>query len=586
MITPAHVSGALDNRSATWVNVIRNRAQHRPERVLYTFLVDGDARESRLTYRELDQRARAIAGKLQQHLLPGDRVLLLYPPGLNYIAAFFGCLCASVVAVPACPPHPARLELTVPRLRSIVADVRPRMVLTTVSGLGLAEALVRNAGELSSLQWLATDSLDLELAEEWRDPEVSADSIALVQYTSGSTATPKGVVLTHGNLLHNSGILHDTLGHSPETVGMIWLPPYHDMGLIGGILQPLYVGFPVIVMSPLHFLQRPLRWLTALSRYRATTSGGPNFAYELCVRRTTAEQRAALDLRSWDVAVVAAEPIDPATLDRFAAAFATCGFRPTAFRPSYGLAEATLMVTSRIGLHTLPTTRASVGSRDETRDGGARALVSCGEPRPGQRMLIVAPESSVPCLPDVTGEIWVAGPSVARGYWNRPEETEATFGARLATTGDGPFLRTGDLGFVHDGELFINGRLKDLIIIRGRNHYPEDIERTVARSHPSLRASSGAAFSVPTDGEEQLVVVHETDRHDRDPDIEAIVDAVRCAVIEDHDVRVASVLLVRAGRLPRTTSGKIQRFACREGYLAGTLGGYRWDLAVSASNRA
>jgi acyl-CoA synthetase (AMP-forming)/AMP-acid ligase II len=573
MVTPPDVSAVFRaNRSETWVDVIRNRTQHRPERVVYSFLVDGEARESRLPYLELEQRARAIAATLQQSLARGDRALLLYPPGLDYIVAFFGCLYAGVAAVPAWPPHPARLELNLPRLRSIVADVKPGVVMTNTPGLGLAEVMIRHAPEFGSLQWLATDSLDLEAASEWRDPEVSADSIALVQYTSGSTAAPKGVALSHGNLLHNSAILRDTLGHSAETVGMIWLPPYHDMGLIGGLLQPIYVGFPVFAMSPLHFLQRPLRWLDAISRYQATTSAGPNFAFELCVRRTTAEQRASLDLRSWETAIIAAEPINAATLERFVSAFAPCGFRPTVFRPSYGLAEATLMVTSRVGPHVL--------------DGRERALVSCGEPRLGQQMVIVEPESGVPCPPDVVGEIWVAGPSVARGYWNRPEETEVTFGGRLAITGEGPFLRTGDLGFVRDAELFVTGRLKDLIIIRGRNHYPDDIEWTVARSHPSLRAGSGAAFSILSDGEEQLVVVQEIDREDRQPDIDAIVDAIRCAVMESHDVRVASVLLVRAGKLPRTTSGKIRRFACRNDYLSGALDGHRRDLPIPASDRA
>jgi acyl-CoA synthetase (AMP-forming)/AMP-acid ligase II len=545
----------------TWVDVIRDRTEHRPERVVYTFLVDGEARESRLAYHELEQRARAVAATLQSHLSAGDRALLLYPPGLDYIAAFFGCLYAGVAAVPAWPPHPARLELTLPRIRSIVADVKPGVVLTDAAGHSLAEVMIRGAPELGSLHWLATDRLDPGAASEWRDPKISADSLALVQYTSGSTASPKGVALTHGNLLHNSAIVRDTLGHTAETVGMIWLPPYHDMGLIGGLLQPIYVGFPVFAMSPLHFLQRPLRWVDAISRYRGTTSGGPNFAFELCVRRTTPEQRASLDLRSWETAVVAAEPINAATLERFASAFAPCGFRPTTFRPSYGLAEATLMVTSRVGPRVL--------------DGRERALVSCGEARPGQHMVIVDPESRVPCPPDVVGEIWVAGPSVARDYWDHPEETAATFGGRLATTGEGPFLRTGDLGFVHDGELFVTGRLKDLIIIRGRNHYPDDIEWTVARSHPSLRAGSGAAFSVVSEGEEQLVVVQEIDRQDRQPDVDAIANAIRSAVMESHDVRVGSVLLVRTGKLPRTTSGKIQRFACRNGYLSGALDGQR-----------
>jgi acyl-CoA synthetase (AMP-forming)/AMP-acid ligase II len=367
-------------------------------------------------------------------------------------------------------------------------------------------------------------------------------------------------------------------------VGVIWLPPYHDMGLVGGILQPLYVGFPVVLLSPLHFLQRPLRWLAAMSRYRATITAGPDFAYELCVRRTTPEQRMALDLSCVESAVVGAEPVNPATLERFVEAFAPYGFRREALRPSYGLAESTLMVTasarpSTTAMQPLPDTPGvkvvdtplGVGARS------SRVMVSCGRPSLGQRVVVVDPDSGRPCRSDTIGEVWVAGPSVAAGYWNRPEETEAVFGAYLSDTAEGPFLRTGDLGFVHEGELFISGRLKDLIIIRGRKHHPTDIERTVARSHPGLRPGGGAAFAVSVDGQEQLVVVHETERHHPPRDHDAMIGAIRSAVIEEHDVLVTSVRLVRPGSLPRTANGKAQRSVCRESFLAGVF-----DLAAES----
>jgi len=549
-----------------------------------TFLADGEAREASASYAELDARARTIAAALQGRHSRGDRALLLFPPGLEYVSAFLGCLYAGIVAAPFPSPALARVSSTLPRLRSVVADLQPDVVLTTTPGLKLATVLAPNLPELASVSWLASDELGPEGADTWSDPGVTADSVAFIQYTSGSTAAPKGVVLTHGNTLHNSAAIQEALGHTARSVGVIWLPPYHDMGLVGGILQPLYVGFPVVLLSPLHFLQRPLRWLAAMSRYRATITAGPDFAYELCVRRTTPEQRMALDLSCVESAVVGAEPVNPATLERFVEAFAPYGFRREALRPSYGLAESTLMVTASAGpfaiaMQPLPETPevkfvdASVGPCARS----SRVMVSCGRPSLGQRVVVVDPDSERPCRSDTIGEVWVSGPSVAAGYWNRPEETEAVFGAYLSDTAEGPFLRTGDLGFVHEGELFISGRLKDLIIIRGRKLHPTDIERTVARSHPGLRPGGGAAFAIAVDGQEQLVVVHETERHHAPRDHDAMIGAIRSAVIEEHDVLVTSVRLVRPGSLPRTANGKAQRSVCRESFLAGVF-----DLAAES----
>src|SRR5215468_8185326 len=534
---------------STWVRLLREKAQRHPDLPVCTFLADGEAREASASYAELDARARTIAAVLQGRYSRGDRALLLFPPGLEYVSAFLGCLYAGIVAAPFPSPALARVSSTLPRLRSVVADLQPDVVLTTTPGLKLATVLAPNLPELASVPWLASDELGPEGADTWSDPGVTADSVAFIQYTSGSTAAPKGVVLTHGNTLHNSAAIQEALGHTARSVGVIWLPPYHDMGLVGGILQPLYVGFPVVLLSPLHFLQRPLRWLAAMSRYRATITAGPDFAYELCVRRTTPEQRIALDLSCVESAVVGAEPVNPATLERFVEAFAPYGFRREALRPSYGLAESTLMVTA-----------------------SARPSTTAMQPLPDTPgVKVVDPDSGRPCRSDTIGEVWVSGPSVAAGYWNRPEETEAVFGAYLSDTAEGPFLRTGDLGFVHEGDLFISGRLKDLIIIRGRKLHPTDIERTVARSHPGLRAGGGAAFAITVDGQEQLVVVHETERHHAPRDPNAMIGAIRSAVIEEHDVLVTSVRLVRPGSLPRTANGKAQRSVCRESFLAGAF---------------
>ena len=560
------------------------RAGLQPERAGYSFLRDGDGVESNLTYAELDRRARGLGAALQRLGAAGERALLLYPPGLDYVAAFFGCLYGGTAAVPAYPPRPNRPS---PRVRSIVENATPRVILTTAALRPKLESILQVPG---GTEWLVTDdplqpvtgATDLDaLADDWRDPGVEPSALAFLQYTSGSTAAPKGVRLSHANLLHNLELIRACFAQTERERTVIWLPPYHDMGLIGGILEPLYAGYPVTLLSPLAFLQQPVRWLRAISNTRATTSGGPNFAYDLCVRKITEEQKQDLDLSSWSLAFNGAEPIRADTLDRFTAAFSPCGFRREAFYPCYGLAEATLLVAAgrrfsgpivrSFNANELENHRAVEAADD------AKPLAGCGlaaDPQPGYPAIVVVRTGSPePCAPGEVGEIWVQGPSVAQGYWRQPEETERVFGARLSD-GSGPFLRTGDLGFVAEGELFVTGRLKDLIILRGRNHYPQDIELAVERSHAALRPGCVAAFAVEREGEERLAVVaevHREHRQDDEAEIAGIVAAIRRAVADEHEVAPAAVVLLRPATLPKTSSGKIQRHACRAGYLAGTL---------------
>ncbi len=535
--------------------LLRARAAGDPGRWAYSFLAEGETESARLTYGELDAQARAIAVRLLQATSPGDRALLLYPPGLEFVAAFFGCLYAGVVAVPAYPPRSHRRS---GRLAAIVQDARPATVLTTAALAARWAAAEGRPAELRSLGWIATDELPADLAAGWREPRTGRPSLAFLQYTSGSTSTPKGVMVSHGNLLANQEMIRLAFGQSEASVIVGWLPVYHDMGLIGNVLQPLYVGAPCVLMPPLAFLQSPARWLRAVSRYRATTSGGPSFAYELCAQRVSAEVRRDFDLSSWRVAFNGAEPVRADILDRFAEAFAPCGFQRQAFYPCYGLAEATLFVSG-----------GEIQAPPVVREREGRPLVGCGRSWDGQRIVVVSPETLAPCGEAEVGEIWVAGPSVAQGYWGRPEASGEAFGACLAG-GEGPFLRTGDLGFLAAGELFVTGRIKDLIIVRGRNHYPQDLELTAERSLPGLRPGGGGAFTAEVAGEERLVVVHEVERGAH-VDPLAALQAIREAIAEEHDVHVHRVVLIRAGSLPRTSSGKVQRYACRQAFLHGAL---------------
>lgn len=568
------ISKSTSNNIKSVVDLLHWRAFHQPDQGAYTFLIDGEE-EVNITYGELDVHAKTIGALLQSYGLSGERVLLLYPPGLEYISAFFGCLYAGAVAVPAYPP---RRNKSLSKIEAIVADADAAMALTTTATLSDLERLFMGSSELSRLRYLTTDSPSTKTANDWKRPRVNGNKLAFLQYTSGSTATPKGVMLTHGNLLQNSEIIFRKLGTSSELRAVSWLPPYHDMGLIGFIVQGMYSGEPVILMSPVSFLQRPIRWLQAISHYKATHSGGPNFAFELCTRVITSEQKSNLDLTSWKVAFTGAEPIRHKTLERFTEAFEPCGFRLEAFYPCYGLAESTLFVTG--GEKKAPPVVRSfdkvalqknqvVEWQDDEEN--SRTLVGCGHAPHQNGLRIVDPGSQIQCPPDRVGEIWVSGASIAKGYWNKPKETEDSFHACTADTDEGPFLRTGDLGFLKDGELFVTGRLKDLIIIRGANHYPDDIELTVEKCHPALQPGCGAAFSLEMDDEERLIVVQEIKRKYRNSNLEEIFGAIRQAVAEQHDLQVFSILLLNSGSVPKTSSGKIQRHACRDGFLARTL---------------
>jgi amino acid adenylation domain-containing protein len=558
------------SQAQTLVELLRRRARLQPERRAYTFLLDGEREEVHLSYGELDRQARSIAARLQALGVEGERALLLYPPGLQYAAAFFGCLYAGVTAVPVYPPRPNRPD---PRFLAILSDARARVVLTTSAILPNAERLL--AGE-AAVAWLATDGLDAEGAEEWRLPELAPDGLAFLQYTSGSTSAPKGVMVSHGNLVHNERLIQSAFGVTEDSVVVGWLPLYHDMGLIGNLLQPLWAGCSCVLMSPVDFLQKPLRWLAALSRYGGTVSGGPNFAYDLCARKIRPEDKAGLDLSRWEVAFDGAEPVRAETLDRFAAAFAPCGFRREALFPCYGLAEATLFVTGATRRKAPVVGRFRAPELERHRavaDPDGRPLVSSGRPAPapvGQEVAIVDPDGPRRLPEGGVGEIWVAGPSVAGGYWSRPEPAESTFRAFTAA-GEGPFLRTGDLGFLLGGELFVTGRAKDLVIIRGRNHYPQDIELTVEKSHSALRPGCGAAFAVDEGGEERLVVVQELRREARNADAAEVLEAIRRAVAEEHEVQLQAVALIRTASLPKTSSGKVRRRACRDAFLNGSL---------------
>lgn len=568
------------------VEVLRWRATNQPDQVAFTYLPNGEEEETHVTYGELDNGVQAIAATLQASYPIGTRGLLLYPPGIEFIKAFFGCLYAGIIAVPANPPHPSRLSRTLPKLQAIALDAEPAVVLTNSKLLASTENIFKESPLFRTKQWIATEELRDASSAKWCAGSIVKDTLAFLQYTSGSTAMPKGVMVTHGNLLHNSAYLAHAFNHTTKTILVTWLPTFHDMGLIYGILQPIYLGFRCYAMPPASFIQRPLRWLQAMSRYKATHSVAPNFAYDLCTRKITEEQRALLDLRHWQVAVNGAEPIREETLRRFADTFAPCGFRRSTFYPGYGLAEATLKVSGGRITPEYVTCRVDATALAQHRvvevdagqdDQGSQILVSSGRITHGVEVVIVDPETLAPCASRVVGEIWLRGPSKTQGYWNRIEETQQTFAAYLSNTGDGPYLRTGDLGFLNDGELFVTGRLKDLIIIGGANYYPQDIELTAERSHDDLRPSACAAFSVDEAGAERLVVAIEVERRRRDDRDDTTVRgkeiamAIQRAIAEEHELQVHQVVLLKAGTIGKTSSGKIQRRLCKKAFLASSL---------------
>jgi acyl-CoA synthetase (AMP-forming)/AMP-acid ligase II len=543
------------------VELLAARAREWPERVAFRVLRSDAQAPAGRTYRELYERVTSVGEGLRQITGAGERVALLFPAGLEFIDALLGSHHAGLAAVPLQPPLGAQAPA---RLGDIIADAAPAIGLTTEALLPRIRRYAEDVRAFAAIEWHAIERLPAGAGAARRrgDP----GDVALLQYTSGSTGMPKGVMLTHANLLCNAAQVHVAFGEPAyaDDRMVCWLPPFHDMGLMSGVIGPIFSGIEAILLSPLAVAQRPARWLEAIGQFGATLSGAPNFGYDQCTTRIPEDDRRTLRLDTWRVAFCGAEPIRAGTLERFARVFAANGFRSSAFLPSYGLAEATVAVSG--GREAAPV---SVTLDAEALQAGAvaeiagpgRALVACGRPVPGGRIVIVDLETRRECPVDRVGEIWVQGANVAAGYWRQPELTRATFDARL-DNGDGPFLRTGDLGFVRDGRLFVTGRAKDVIIIRGRNYYPHDIEATAERSTPALVPGGSAAFGVDGPDGERLVVLQEVRRTAR-ADRGGVCDAIRAAIAQEHSIAPSAIVLVDQGRLPKTTSGKIRRDACR-----------------------
>jgi acyl-CoA synthetase (AMP-forming)/AMP-acid ligase II/acyl carrier protein len=561
-------------RAPTIAGLLLAQADDRGARTVYRYLDDGESETRSITYAELELEARAVAARLQQCAQPGHRALILAEDAIDFIRAFMGCQLARVIAVPVSPPFPSQRGRRVETLRAIARSCGARLVLT--SWPAEFQARVESvAPELGDLRWIAVDGVPSDAAADFRPQQVTPDDVAFLQYTSGSTSMPKGVVVTHDMLMHNEAYIERATEVSEDDVMVSWLPLFHDMGLIGAVLPPLYSGMQTVFMPPAAFARRPLNWLQAISRYRGTVAAAPDSAYRLCVEKISPEERAELDLSSWRLALNGAEPLLPSTLDVFAETFGPCGFQRTSWYPTYGLAECTLMATapkSGVGATTLTV------KSDALRDGRFvpgedKVVIGCGKTMMHRRIEIVDPATCARVAAGTVGEIWIAGPDVARRYWNLPEESEQIFDATLADTGDGPFLRSGDLGFMHEDELFVTGRLKDVIIVGGRNHYPQDIEATALSVDSSLVDGACVACSVERDGRERVVVVAEMKggRLRRGVDVEEVADRIRSAVASEHGIAVAEVALVDRKSVPRTSSGKLQRRACRAALERGEL---------------
>jgi acetylornithine/succinyldiaminopimelate/putrescine aminotransferase/acyl-CoA synthetase (AMP-forming)/AMP-acid ligase II/predicted amino acid dehydrogenase/acyl carrier protein len=551
------------------IDLLLQKAEECPDKRSYTFLTGGEEAAS-LTFFELAQRAQAIAARLQQLNAEGHRALLLFPPGIEYISAFYGCLAARTVAIPAYPP---RMNRNLERLEAILEDASPKVVLTTEGVFRQMQSRFGQSPHLAKLDWILSDEVPLTEADAWVNPQANGNSVAFLQYTSASTSKPKGVIVNHGNILHNQILMKEAVHHTSDTVAVSWLPMFHDMGLISVILASLYNGMSCYLMSPVDFLKKPRLWLEVITKYRATFSGAPDFGFNLCVDKITPDLRQGLDLSTWNVAYNGSEPVRAETLRRFTRAFSSVGFRPEGLFSCYGLAEHTLFTTGSFYKGSVGFSRESLEAHRPSKAADSKSvqLVSCGSPLFDTTVRIVDTHSGQRCPDGQIGEIWLASPSVAQGYWNKPEESKRDFGARLANE-DGSFLRTGDLGFIHDGEIFVTGRIKDLIIIRGRNLVPQDIEQTVEQCDPAIQPAFAAAVSLEAAGAERLVVVAEVRREVRRKiDAKDLIDRIGRAVAAEYAVEVSAVVLLRPGTLPKTSSGKTQRAKVARDFLNGSL---------------
>lgn len=599
-LLPAHAM-TTSTLPTTLNELLRSQASSRSGNIAYVFLSGppDEERKASISYAELDVAASRVAALLHAHAIgEGERVLLLCLPGLDYVEAFLGCLYAGAVAVPVFPP---RNRQHAARIAAIIESAGAKAILCTSDEVARCEKLlqVTNAPPIALVDLGGARSMSAACALA----DVPPGQIAFLQYTSGTTGKPKGVMVTHGNLMHNLGLINLWLESDERSTMVSWLPPYHDMGLIGGILAPLYGGYRSVLMAPERFVQHPYLWLRAVSEYRADITGAPDFAYRVCLRRISDEQLATLDLSCVKTAYSGAEQVRSKTLSEFARRFCAARFDATSLTPCYGLAEATLLVSGRVKpspLRMLAAERAALEHRrlvirreieglplDDSERDDERELVSVGAPIGAQQVLVRDAQTGEPCADGAIGEICVAGKSVAPGYWQQYEQTIATFQRGVASHADPLFMGTGDLGFFHRGELYVAGRLKDMIIIGGRNCYSEDIEQTALGAQPALVPNGCAAFGVELDEQEQLVVVAEVERTQRKGNLDAVLKTIREAIWRRHDISPAAVLLVLAGHVPKTSSGKVRRSECRTRLRNGELTILaQWGADVFATRKA
>jgi acyl-CoA synthetase (AMP-forming)/AMP-acid ligase II/acyl carrier protein len=553
------------------VELLIKRLKDHPDKTVYILLEDGVNEKNSITYAVMVAMAKAIAVTLLKNGTKGDRVMLLFSTGIEFITSLYGCFFAGMIAVPAYPP---RRNKPNERFISIIENSKPAFILS--NSLIYEDLNKYHKGNAFSEEicQLVYEEIPSELSEEWLNPNVQADDIALLQYTSGSTGTPNGVMVSHGNIMHNSECIKQSFGFDENSIGVNWLPNFHDMGLIGCLIQAAYLGGSNVIIPPLSFLKNPANWFRMITKYKATTGGGPNFAFDYCMEKVTDEEISEFDLSSLRTLYCGAEPIRKNTLESFTDKFRKAGFSGTQFFPCYGMAESVLITTGGdfkakpiyLSIDPQAIEENKVLPVRAEKDG--RMLTACGYPWLGMGVLIVNPETSTPSPAGEIGEIWVKGPSVAKGYWKDKQSTEKTFNAFISGTEDGPYLRTGDLGFIHEGQLYVSGRMKDLIIIRGSNFYPNDIEHSAENSNPALRQNACAAFSTDIDGEEKLLIVMEVERtHMREMNEEQVFEDIREAVFAGHGIQPHAITLIRTGSILKTSSGKIQRFALRKAWL-------------------
>lgn len=568
---PAQILTSTDDINAypaeDMVSLLLKNAAKFEDKALYIFLDDGVNESLRLSYREVVTKAQAVAAELQKQGKKGDHILLLFPAGIEFVISLYACFLSGMVAIPAYPPRRKKVD---PRFLSILQDARPSTILATRQIHNDLEKLDLDGAGLNDINLLVYESIREDQFGEWKNPQINKDDLLLLQYTSGSTGTPKGIMVSHGNMIHNSECIKRSFGFDENMIVVNWLPNFHDMGLIGNLIQPAYVGGSVVTMTPIRFIQEPLNWLKAITKYKGTCSGAPNFAYDYCAEKISIDKVESLDLSTLNVLYNGSEPVRKQTIERFESHFEKAGFKASQFFPCYGMAETVLIIAGgdykaepvyfKTDAQSLEKNKAIPAIEGKE----SRYLTASGYTWMGMSAMIVNPETKLPCQKDEIGEIWAKGGSVTQGYWNKPEATEETYNAYIERTDDGPWLRTGDLGFIHEGQLYVSGRLKDLIIIRGSNFFPNDIEHSVENCHKALRKNASAAFSIDIDDEEKLIIIQELERaYMRDFDEDEIFENIRNAVYADHGIQPDIILLTKMGSIKKTSSGKTQRFAMR-----------------------